>query len=211
AIVAVPVLSRVQVNRAAAEALQPAPGQAGAAPTGPAAPDSRIAQWFIDLVPPNVVRAMNDDAMLPVIVFSVLFALALARVRDDRRIAVLHVVDGIADAMQKLVAAILELAPIGVFALAVPLAARLGYSMAGAVAVYVVLVVGLTALASLLLLYPLGIVGGRMSPIAFASYCAPAQAVAFSSRSSLAALPAALEAVERAQAPPVIAGFLVPL
>jgi len=210
AIVAVPVLSRVAVNRAAAEALQPAPGQTGAARTAPIA-GSPIAQWFVDLVPPNVVRAINDDAMLPVIVFSVLFALALARVREDRRTAVLRVVEGIAEAVQKLVAAILELAPIGVFALAVPLASRLGYSMAGAVAVYVVLVVALTVAASLVLLYPLGIIGGRMSPVAFASYCAPAQAVAFSSRSSLAALPAALETVERANAPPVVSGFIVPL
>lgn len=210
AVVAVPVLSRVQMDRTVAQTLQPGPGSAGAARGGPAA-DSRIAQWFIDLVPSNVIRAMNDDAMLPVIVFAVLFALALGRVRDDRRTAVLLVVDGIAETMQRLVAGILEVAPIGVFALAAPLAARLGYAMAGAVAVYIVLVVSLTVAAALVLLYPLGIVAGRMTPAAFASFCAPAQAVAFSSRSSLASLPAMLESVERVGAPPVVAGFIVPL
>jgi Na+/H+-dicarboxylate symporter len=61
------------------------------------------------------------------------------------------------------------------------------------------------------LLYPLAVAGGRMSPAAFASFCAPAQAVAFSSRSSLAALPAMLESADRAAAPPVVAGFVLPV
>jgi len=207
-LIAAPVLSRVPIDRGAAQALQrPAPGPARA----DGAAGSPIAQWFVDLVPPNVIRAVNDDAMLPAIVFTVLFALALARVRDDRRAAVLHVVEAVAEAVQHLVAWILETAPIGVFALAVPLAARLGAAMAGAVAAYIVLVVALTVAAVALLLYPMGIVAGRLSPSAFASFCAPAQAVAFSSRSSLAALPAMLESAERAGSPPVVVAFVLPL
>ena len=210
ALIAQPVLSRVQIDRSAALMLQPPPAVAAARPAPPGAP-SRVAQWFIDLVPPNVVKAAGDDAMLPVIVFSVLFALALARIRDERRTPVLNVVEGIAEAMQRLVSAILELAPVGVFALAVPLATRFGVAMVGAVVVYVVLVVALTVAAVALLLYPVGIIGGGLTPAAFASLCAPAQAVAFSSRSSLASLPAMLESAERIGAPPVVTGFIVPL
>ena len=204
ALIAQPVLSRVQIDRSAALMLQPPPAVAAARPAPPDAP-SRVAQWFIDLVPPNVVKAAGDDAMLPVIVFSVLFALALARIRDERRRPVLNVVEGIAEAMQRLVSAILELAPVGVFALAVPLAGRFG------VVVYVLLVVALTVAAVALLLYPVGIIGGGLTPAAFASLCAPAQAVAFSSRSSLASLPAMLESAERIGAPAVVTGFIVPL
>lgn len=214
-VIAEPILARVQIDRAAAQALQrPTTATLGgavvpAAEVGPT--PSRAAQWFIDLVPPNVLKAVTDDAMLPVILFAVLFALALARVADQRRAAVLRVVEGVADAMQRLVAAILAVAPIGVFALAVPLASRLGYAMAGAVVVYLALVVALTIAAGALLLYPLGIVGGGMRPSAFVSFCAPAQAVAFSSRSSLAALPAMLESAERTNAPPVVSAFIIPL
>ena len=200
ALIAQPVLSRVQIDRSAALMLQPPPAVAAARPAPPDAP-SRVAQWFIDLVPPNVVKAAGDDAMLPVIVFSVLFALALARIRDERRTPVLNVVEGIAEAMQRLVSAILELAPVGVFALAFPLATRFG----------VALVVALTVAAVALLLYPVGIIGGGLTPAAFASLCAPAQAVAFSSRSSLASLPAMLESAERIGAPAVVTGFIVPL
>ena len=61
------------------------------------------------------------------------------------------------------------------------------------------------------LLYPLGILAGRMSASAFASYCAPSQAIAFASRSSLAALPASVTSAERAGLPPGVTRALLPL
>jgi len=149
--------------------------------------------------------------MLPVVVFAVLFASALSRVKADQRDAVVRVMDGIAAAMQALVGWILRLAPYGVFALAVPTASRVGLSAAGALAGFVVLVVLLTIVATALVLYPLGIVLGRMSPAAFAAYCAPAQALAFASRSSLATMPAAVAAAERAAFPPEVSRVVLPL
>jgi proton glutamate symport protein len=204
--IAQPVLARVHVDEAAAMALR---GAGGTLPAGAVSPG--MAQWFIDLVPQNVIKAAADGGMLPVIVFSVLFGLALARVAERRRAAVLEVVHGTADAMQRLVAGILELAPIGVFALALPLAIHLGLAAAGAVVAYIVLVVALTVLAAVLILYPVGIVGGGMRLAAFANLCAPAQAVAFASRSSLASLPAMVESAERAGMPEVVSGFMLPL
>jgi Na+/H+-dicarboxylate symporter len=208
-VIAQPILARMNIDRAAAEALQ-RPATATLR-TGGSDGRSAIAQWFIDLVPANVIKAAVDDAMLPVIIFAVVFGLALTRVGDERRTAVLRVVEGIAEAMQRLVAGILAFAPFGVFALAVPLAARLGYAIAGAVLVYIGLVVALTMAAAVLLLYPMGIIAGAMSPTGFVSFCAPAQAVAFSSRSSLAALPAMVESAERAGVPTVISGFVLPI
>ncbi|HMF93782.1 MAG TPA: dicarboxylate/amino acid:cation symporter [Vicinamibacterales bacterium] len=209
-LVAAPTLAAIDIDQMAAMALRPpsAPGAAGGPPTAGA---PSIAQWFVDLVPPNVVKAGADGAMLPVIVFSVLFGLALAGVTADRRDSVLRGVEGIADAMQRLVAWILELAPIGVFALAAPLASKLGLAAAGAVAAYVALVVGLTIGVGIAILYPLGVVAARMPLRQFVAYCMPAQAVAFASRSSLAALPAMVESAERAGLPPVAAGFILPL
>jgi Na+/H+-dicarboxylate symporter len=214
AIVAVPVLERVRIDRAAAEALRPPASvkhDVTVVPPGDPGPPPPIVQWLTGLVPPNVFKAAVEDAMLPVIIFSVLFGLAVARIDEERRTAVLRFVDGVAHAMQRLVTGILELAPYGVFALAVPLAAKLGVSAIAAVGAYIVLVVSLTVAAVALLLYPLGIFGGRMSPSAFAAFCASSQAMAFSSRSSVATLPAMLETASRAALPPVIAGFIIPL
>ena len=211
ALVAAPVFAHVKIDQAAALALR-ASTTAAASP-GAAAPagTSAVAQWLVDLVPENVFKAAADGAMLPVILFAVLFGLALSRVGEERRAAVARVVEGVADAMQRLVAWILELAPIGVFALAVPLAARLGLSAAGAVVAYVALVVALTTVAAGVVLYPLGVLAGPMSARAFVSYLAPSQAIAFAARSSLAALPAAVEGAEEAGLPPSSARFILPL
>jgi Na+/H+-dicarboxylate symporter len=210
-LVATPVLARIQIDQRAAMALRGPAVAAPAAAAAPAGTTPALAQWFIDLVSPNVMKAAADGAMLPIILFSVLFGVALAGVTAERRDAVLRVTQGIADAMQRLVSGILELAPIGVFALAVPLASKLGLAAAGAVIAYIVLVVLLTVALCVFLLYPIGIVGGSMSPTAFASFCAPAQAVAFASRSSLAAMPALIESGERAHLPPVVVRFILPL
>lgn len=207
--IATPVLARIQIDQAEAMALRGPALPASAASATPASP--ALAQWFVDLVSPNVLKSAVDGVMLPVIVFSVLFGLALAGVALDRREPVIRVIQGVADTMQRLVGGILELAPFGVFALAVPLASKLGLAAAGAVIAYILLVVLLTILAAGVLLYPVGIIGGGMSPRAFASFCASAQAVAFASRSSLAALPAMVESGERANLPPIVSRFILPL
>src|SRR3954447_17896870 len=167
-IIATPVLARIQIDQSAALALRgPAPSRAEGPSAAPAAVTPAgtpaMAQWFVDLVSPNVIKSAADGAMLPVIVFSVLFGVALAAVQVERRDAVLRVIQGVADAMQRLVSGILDLAPFGVFALAVPLASKLGLAAAGAVVAYIVLVVSLTVLAAAVLLYPLGIAAGGMS------------------------------------------------
>jgi len=160
-LIATPVLARIQIDQTAALALRgPVVGHADAALAPPGTP--AIGQWFVDLVSPNVMKAAADGVMLPIIVFAVLFGVALAGVAAERRDAVLRVTQGVADAMQRLVAGILELAPIGVFALAVPLASKLGLSAAGAVIAYIALVVALTVVAAVVLLYPVGIVAGGM-------------------------------------------------
>ena len=207
-LVATPVLARLHIDQAAAMALR-GPEAATRSVASSGAPG--LGQWVVDLVPQNVFKAAADGTMLTLIVFAVLFALALSRVDAARRDAVLRVAEGVAAAMQRLVGAILTLAPVGVFALAVPLAAKLGLSAAGAVIAYIGLVVLLTLLVGALLLYPIGILLGAMSPAAFVALCAPAQAVAFASRSSLASLPAMVESAQRAKMPPVISGFILPL
>ena len=209
-LIAVPLLARLPIDQAAALALR---GPVTASSPGAVVPSGSgtLAQWVVELVPQNVVKAAADGAMVPVILFAVMLGLALTKVSPEKREGALRAVEGFADAMQRLVVWILALAPIGVFALAVPLAARLGLSAAGAVIAYVALVVTLTVVATAVVLYPIGILAGRMSTSAFVSYCAPAQAIAFASRSSLASLPAMVASAERAGLPPGASRVVLPL
>jgi Na+/H+-dicarboxylate symporter len=210
ALIAAPVFASMAIDRTAALALQGPSATNPQQATGLAGAPT-VGQWFVDLVPQNIVKAAAEGAMVPLIICAVLLGLALTRVSPVRRDAVLRVVEGVAEAMQRIIGWILQLAPIGVFALAVPLASRLGLSAAGAVIAYVVLVVALTTVAVALLLYPLAILAGPLSMSAFVAYCTPSQAIAFASRSSLAALPAMVESAERAGLSSTASGFVLPL
>ncbi len=171
-----------------------------------------LGDWLVGLVPVNPIKAAADGAMLPLILFSVCFAAALTRVADERRAAVLRVFEGIQDASLILVRAILALAPIGVFALAVPLAAKLGLAAAGALVVYIGVVSAICVGFMLVVLYPAAVLLGKVSLRQFAIAALPAQGIAFSSRSSLAALPAMLESVrDTLKLPPAVGSFFIPL
>ncbi len=207
-----PLLATFPLDPAAVDALRATAVGAGEAAIEGARRVPTVGQWLVELVPANPVRAAADGAMLPLIVASVAFAAALTRVEASRRATLTRVFEGIQDASLVLVRAILALAPIGVFALAVPLAAKMGIAAAGALVGYVVVVSGICILFMALVLYPAAVGLGRVSLRAFAAACLPAQGIAFSSRSSLAAVPAMLESVrETLRLPPMIASFFIPL
>jgi Na+/H+-dicarboxylate symporter len=166
--------------------------------------------WLVGLVPANPIKAAADGAMLPLIVFAVLFAAGLSRTPPELRSAGTEFFRGIADAMLVVVGWVLALAPIGVFALAVPLAIKLGAGVAGAVAIYLLIHCGLI-FSALLLLYLIVWLFGRVPMTTFARALLPAQLVAFSTRSSLAALPAMIDGAERTlKLPPRVVSFVIP-
>lgn len=211
-LVAAPLFQLLEVDPAVSASLRAGAAQtAGAAAEG-AAQIPGFADWLVGLVPTNPIRAAADGAMLPLIVFALAFGLALTRVERATRDQVVGVFRGISDAMLVLVQWILVLAPVGVFALALPLAARMGISAAGALAFYIAAVVLLSLAVMALLLYPAAVVFGRVPLGEFARATFPAQAVAFSARSSLAALPALIEESERRlRFPPQVTSFFIPL
>lgn len=169
-------------------------------------------QWLVSLVPVNPIRAAADSAMLPLIVFSLGFGVAMTRVDAARRDGLMRAFAGLQDATFVLVRWILLLAPIGVFALAVPLAARVGLEAVRAIAWYMAVVSGLCVLFMALVLYPLASVVGRIPLRAFARAALPVQAVAISARSSMASLPVMInEFGGTLGLSKEITGFLLPL
>src|SRR5688500_14966681 len=202
-------LAGLNVDPAAAEALRASTSAADVAARSATLPTFR--QWVVDLVPQNPIRAAADGAILPLIVFSVALGLAMTRATSPAGATLARFFQGLAAAMLVLVRWVLALAPIGVFALAVPLATRLGFAAAGAVLYYIALVVGM-CIVCIVAMYPLAAVLGRVPLRLFAKASAPAQAVAFSSRSSLAALPAMIERAEHTlRMPKSITSFFLPL
>jgi Na+/H+-dicarboxylate symporter len=212
AIVAPPVLARVTLDATSVARVRAATASAGTSAAAGANAIQTPSQWLVALVPTNPVSAAADGAMLPLITFGFLLGLALTALTAEQRDPVVRIFSGIVEAMLVLVRWLLVVAPIGVFALALPLVARLGLSAIGALAAYVVLVSAIAAAFSAFVLYPAAAIGGRMSLRQFARAALPAQAVAFSSRSSLAALPALIDSARtRLQLPEEIPSFFIPL
>src|SRR5688500_1864933 len=178
----------------------------------PATPElPTIRDWVVSLVPPNPIKAAADGALLPLVIFTVLFASGVARTRAVDRDAVANFFRGVSAAVMILVAWVLAAAPIGVFALALTLGAHLGTSALGALGFYVGVVIALHIVVGLAL-YPLAAVGGRISVRRFARAASAAQAVAFGSRSSVAALPAMVAGATRElRLPPDVSAFVLPL
>lgn len=210
------MLAWLPVDPAVSAALQEsAAGAASAAGADVAAAAQRgypdVRQWLIDLVPSNPVRSAADGAILPLIVFAVAFGLAVSRIAAPERDVIVRFFRGLFDAMLTLVRWILEFAPVGVFALALPLATRLGLAAAGAVLYYIVTVVAICSM-FIALMYPLASALGRVSPRRFARGAAPAQSIAFSARSSLASLPAMIDGgTKHLGFGSQITGFFLPL
>jgi Na+/H+-dicarboxylate symporter len=148
---------------------------------------------------------------LPLIVFTLLFALALCCSVSRTRDILLGFFQAAADVMLILVRWVVALAPIGVFGLIFPLAAHLGVGLAGAVGLYIA-VYSAACVIFILLLYPAVAVFGRVPIARFARAALPAQLIAFSSSSSLASLPALIQSADRdLKLPTQISGFVLPL
>ena len=212
AMVTPPLLGLFVIDPAAQASLQASATQTATATAESVRRIPGFTQWLIDLVPTNPVRAAADAAMLPLIVFTLAFGLAVAGLKGETKATVVRVFEAVRDAALTLVRWILVTAPIGVFALALGLVARLGISAIGALAGYIVVVAALTIVLGLVMLYPMAAWLGRVPFRDFARAALPAQAVAFSSRSSLAALPAMIEgARERLHLPDEITSFFLPL
>ena len=196
--------------------LFPVPADAAAALRGaltgatPVEPPPPLSKFFATLVPTNVVAAAANNALLSLIVFTLAFAFAITRLEPDARDRLVGFFAAIRDASLILVGWVLKLAPIGVFALAYVVGARAGAAALGAF-VHYILVVAAVGVVVILLAYVLAAVGAGMSPLRFGRAILPAQAVAASTQSSLATLPAMIEAVRVLGIRTQISGMTLPV
>lgn len=205
------LLAPLEIDPAAAAVLR----QRAASSAGDVAATVRqlpsISQRITELLPGNPIRAAADGAMLPLVVFTLAFAAAVARISVDARETVVRFFRGVSEAMLVLVRWTFVVAPIGVFALGASLAARLGITAVGAVTWFIFVFSAILA-AFTVLLYPLALVGGRVGLKRFVSALAPVQVLAFSSRSSAVAMPLMVVALrDRLNVPPAIVRMALPL
>lgn len=170
-----------------------------------------FASWLTSLIPANPVAAAATGQMVPLILFTMLLALAIARQGALQRTTIVGFFDALGSAMLTLVSWVILVAPIGVFALVLPLAARAGASLAGAIGFYILAYMGSSLTASALQ-YPVVALLAGIPIRRFAKAALPAQLIGFSSSSSIATLPAMVKSSEVGlDLSPRVTGFVLPL
>ncbi len=196
----------VPADAALSSSMRAAAGLAGDIPQLPS-----MSQWLQGIVPSNVLAAASQNAVLPLVVFALCFAFALTRIASQRRVLVVEFFQAIADAMIVIVRWVLWLAPLGVAALIFPVAAGTGLDVVRALAVHIALLTSLCALLTLAM-YPVAVLAGKQRLATFVRAIWPAQAVALSTQSSLASLPATVAcATQGLQMPARSTAIVLPL
>ena len=196
-----PLLRAFPVPQGASAFLAQTPADVGEVP--------KVLDFLASLVSPNIVAAAAETAMLPLTLFFVMFAVAITRLPEDQGEKLLGFFHALGNAMLLIIGWVLSAAPVGVFALAYGVGVQSGGGAFAALGHYV-LSVTLMGAFILVLAYAIAIGVGRTGG-RFVSAMLPAQAVALSTQSSLASLPAMLDSAGRLGLKPSTAEFVLPL
>lgn len=150
-----------------------------------------VSDFFQSLISPNIFASAAADQVLPLVVFALLFALAVSRLPPVNRLPILSFFQSIAQALLVLIGWILWIAPLGVFALSFGVGSGAGAAALSAVIHYII-VVSLVGVGVLAAAYLIALLVGRTGPVAFGKAMLGPQTVAITTQSSLVSLPAML-------------------
>ncbi|PYP13452.1 MAG: hypothetical protein DMD54_16715, partial [Gemmatimonadetes bacterium] len=209
-------IGSIMLPRAAVSPEKQAVLQAAAA--DPAAVQSATAtiptgfDFLVQLVPANPFKAAADGNLLPVIVFVSIFAIATATLPSERRMPLINMADAATDALIRIVHWVLIIAPIGIFALVAPTAARYGWDVVRAMLWFIAaVIVGSLVFIAIVYLPSVAFIA-RLSPLRFVRAAYPSMFMGFSATSSMAALPNMIDAADKdLHLPRPVSGFVLPL
>jgi proton glutamate symport protein len=187
-------------------------GSTATLPEGLSSSSQSLSQFFLHLVPDNIINAMAKGDVLPVIFFAILFGLFLVRLNGPNVDAVHRVMEGALEVIQALTLAVVKLAPIGIFALLAREVVRSGPELIMKLLPYFATVGGGLLIHAFVTLPLLLVFLARRNPLEYFRAVLPAVATAFSTASSSATLPLSMECAEKeAGVPRGVASFVLPL
>jgi DAACS family dicarboxylate/amino acid:cation (Na+ or H+) symporter len=167
---------------------------------------------LVNIVPRNPIRAAADTDMLGVIFFGLMFGAALTVIPSDKAKPMIGFLEALNNVVTAIIHFAMMVAPLGVAALIFTVTSRFGFDLLIAIAAFVVTVlVALLAHVLITLSAVIRFLIG-MSPLMFFSRIRAALITAFSTSSSSATLPTAIDiAQEQLGVPQRIAGFVLPI
>ena len=175
----------------------------------PAATSRTWQEIVLHIFPENIAKAVVDGEILQVVVFSVIFGSALAMVGEARRRPMLAFAESLAETMFKFTGIVMLLAPLGVGSAIAYTVGHLGVGVLVNLAKLVATFYVAVAVFVLAVLLPIAW-AVRVPLKRFARAVAEPVSIAFATTSSEAALPRAMEAMERLGVPRQIVAFVMP-
>jgi len=181
-----------------------------AAPTVKEAPS--IMQVFVSMIPANPIESMAKGDILPVIIFALFVGTAIISVGGEKGKLLLDIFDAGAEMCYKIIAMVMQVAPLGVFALLLPVVAKNGPKVLLPLLSVIACVAVGCIIHAVLVYSSLTTVLGKMSPITFFRGMSEAMLIAFTTCSSAAALPINMKnAQEKLGVSREISSFVLPL
>ncbi|HKE88133.1 MAG TPA: cation:dicarboxylase symporter family transporter [Vicinamibacterales bacterium] len=163
----------------------------------------------LEIFPENFAKAVVDAQMLQIVVFSVIFGIALALLPEDKKRPMLSFADSLAETMFRFTKIVMLMAPLGVGAAIAYTVGRLGIGVLGNLLMLLLTFYAAVAVFVVAVLLPVALIA-KVPLRRFAEAVAEPVSIAFATTSSEAALPRAMQAMERIGVPRQIAAFVIP-
>jgi proton glutamate symport protein len=164
---------------------------------------------LLEVFPENIAKAVAEGQVLQVVVFSVMFGIALALLSDEKKKPMLHFAEGLSDVMFKFTNIVMYFAPFAVCGALAYSIASFGFEVLKNLAMLVATLYGALLVFILLVLVPIGLII-KLNFRKFINAISEPVAIAFSTATSEAALPKAMENLEKMGIPRKVVAFVLP-
>ena len=176
-------------------------------------PDVKVKTWqdhIIDIFPENIIKSIYEGNVLPIVLFSVIFGIALALLNERKKKPMVDFAESLAETMFKFTNIIMYFAPFGVGAAITVTVGHLGIDiLKNLFLLLITLYIALIAFL-LLVLLPVALFVAKIPLRKFIQAIREPVSIAFATTSSDSALPKALENMEKFGVPRKIVSFVIP-
>lgn len=164
---------------------------------------------ILEIFPENIAKAVSEAQVLQVVVFSIIFGIALAMLSDEKKRPMLSFAEGLSDVMFRFTDIVMYFAPFAVCGALAYSIASFGFEVLKNLALLVATLYGALIVFILFVLVPVGLIV-KLNFRKFISAISEPVAIAFSTATSEAALPKAMENLEKMGVPRKVVAFVLP-
>jgi proton glutamate symport protein len=187
----------------------PQPGAGAASAAAVAAPPQKWTDIVLHIFPENIAKSVAEGQILQIVVFSVIFGIALAQIGEEKRRPMLAFCESLSELMFKFTNIVMLSAPIGVAGAMAYTVGTMGFGVMGNLVKLLLTLYAALIVFVLGVLLPIAVIA-RLPLRRFVRAVAEPFSIAFATASSEAALPRALENMEAFGVPKQIVAFVLP-